>query len=107
MLARLPGDAHSCRPRSDQIAHCLMGGIWHPDRGQLARPMQLRQHHHVTAVGLHPVTRAADAKMITTLLERLTHRCHILETGKDSYRFRASSEIAKRKQKETTALATS
>jgi hypothetical protein len=37
-------------------------------------------------------------------LERLGHRCHILETGNDSYRFKASSETAKRKRKEVAAL---
>jgi hypothetical protein len=50
------------------------------------------------------VEAARPSARAIALPDRLTHRCHILETGNDSLRFRTSFEAARRKKEVGPAL---
>lgn len=68
---------------------------------------QYRQPRVVNHYALNSFSEWADvfgdAKMTTALLDRLTHHCHILETGNDSFRFRASSAAPKTRKEQLPA----
>ena len=53
----------------------------------------------VITTSLSQVSLFGDPKMTTALFDRLTHRCHILETGNDSFRCKDSAVAAMRKRR--------
>ena len=88
----------------------LLSKLW--ERTSVVITTKLSFSEWATGFGPSPrlhenACRATDAKMTTALRDRLTHRCHILETGNDSFRFKASSaaaSAAKSKKEATQSL---
>ncbi|QVL17157.1 ATP-binding protein [Pseudomonas qingdaonensis] len=80
-------------------------GIAHqPERWSLLFHLLSKLYEHTSVVITTSASRngrvcSATPKMTTALMDRLTHHCHIVETGNESYRLQHSSLVAQTKIK--------
>ena len=103
--ANLPRGGERRKRRSDWRTRPRQKPCRHSSRraGDRASSRQgaLLLHHRI---GQQEKALEKTGKPIGALLNLPTHRCHILETGNDSYHFKASSDAATKTAKEKPAL---